>query len=404
MEIFVARQPIFDRTKTVVAYELLYRNSRQNAFSGVDGDEATSTVLTNSLLSIGLEKLTENKKAYINFTRKHIVDETVLLFSPAAVVIEILEDVYPDKVVIDSIRDLKGKGYTIALDDFTVKAIDRFKPVYPFTDIIKVDCRLSCREDWKYIIENIPNHKIRFLAEKIETEEDFKFALDAGYHLFQGYFFSKPTIIDSQDIPKSKISQIQLIQEIYKPDPRLDQIALIIERDLALSYKLLRLINSAAFRRLSEVKSIKQAVTLLGLNELRKWLSLIIVQNLGDDKTGELVRTVLVRAKFAEFLVNYNGLQNMKSEAFLMGLFSSIDVFIGRPLEELVGTLPLSDAVRNALIKKPGQLTPLLQVIMAFEKAEWALTDALLKKLNIDKNSASSGYFDAIQWVGQIPL
>jgi EAL and modified HD-GYP domain-containing signal transduction protein len=137
MEIFVARQPIFDRSRTVVAYELLYRNSRENAFSGVNGDIATSTVLTNALLSIGLEKLTENKKAYINFTRKHLIDQTVLLFSPAAVVIEVLEDIYPDQPIVDTIRNLREKGYTIALDDFTINSIEQFTPILQFTDILK---------------------------------------------------------------------------------------------------------------------------------------------------------------------------------------------------------------------------------------------------------------------------
>jgi EAL and modified HD-GYP domain-containing signal transduction protein len=404
MEIFVARQPIFDRSKEVVAYELLYRNSRQNTFSGVDGDEATSTVLANSLLSIGLEKLTENKTAYINFTRKHLLDETVLLFSPVSIVIEILEDVYPDQSVIDSIRDLKEKGYCIALDDFTVDAIDRFRPVYPFTDIIKVDCRLSERKDWGYIVDAIPNSNISFLAEKIETEEDFDYALDAGFNLFQGYFFSKPVIIDSKDVPHSKFSQIQLMHEIFTLDPKLDHIASIIERDLSLSYKLLRLINSAAFRRLSEIKSIRQAVTLLGINELRKWLSLIIVQTLGEDKTVELVKLVLARAKFTEILVSQAGLNQLKSEAFLTGLFSSIDVFIGRPLDELAYTLPLSDTVKSALIKKPGKLTQFLLTVLAFENAEWDVIEELLGKLNIDKTIASSGYFDAIQWVAEIPM
>ncbi|MBN1604916.1 MAG: HDOD domain-containing protein [Chitinispirillaceae bacterium] len=404
MEIFVARQPIFDRSKIVVAYELLYRNSRQNVFSGVDGDEATSTVLANSLLSIGLEKLTESKIAYINFTRKHLLDETVLLFSPDSIVIEILEDVYPDQPVIDSIRDLKEKGYCIALDDFTVKSIESLRPLYPFTDIIKVDCRLSDREDWKYIIDAIESRNISFLAEKIETEEDFEYAFDAGFHLFQGYFFSKPVIIDSKDVPHSRLSQIQLMHEIFTPDPKLDHIASTIERDLSLSYKLLRLINSAAFRRLSEIKSIRQAVTLLGINELRKWLSLIIVQTLGEDKTVELVKLVLARAKFIEILVSQAGFNQLKPEAFLTGLFSSIDVFIGRPLDELAGTLPLSDTVKSALVKKPGQLTTFLLTVLAFENAEWDVTEELLQKLHLDKTIASSGYSDAIQWVGEIPM
>jgi EAL and modified HD-GYP domain-containing signal transduction protein len=194
------------------------------------------------------------------------------------------------------------------------------------------------------------------------------------------------------------------MKEVYQPDPQLEHIAAIIERDLSLSYKLLRLINSAAFRRLSEVKSIKQAIALLGLNELKKWLSLIIVQNLGEDKDRELVRMVLIRAKFAEFLVIHTGQQHLKPEAFLMGLFSSIDVFIGRPLEELVGTLPLSDNIKSALMKRPGQLTPLLQMALSFEKADWATIDTLLKQLNISKDETSSGYFDAIQWVGEIPV
>ncbi len=402
MEIFVARQPIFNTKKEVVAYELLYRNSRINSFSGIDGDTATSALITNSLLVLGLDSLTQNKKAFINFTFTHLKEETPMLFSRESLVVEILEDVTADNNLVEICVELKKNGFVIAIDDFTAADIDRYNTLYPYIDIIKVDFVKCTPMQQAEIVRDLKSHKILFLAEKVEKEEEFIWAAKCGYSLFQGYFFSKPVIVDGKAITPSKLAQFQLLNELAKPEPDVNVLTAITQRDLSLSYKILRLVNSAAFRRTSEIKSIKQALVYLGLRELQKWLSFVIVRDMGTDQPDELVWLVLVRAKFGEMVTKIIGCPERESEVFLMGLFSCIDVFFNRPIDEVIAKLPLASDVKEALLGKENSLYWILRTILSYEKGQWDLFDELSGKLKLDKEKATEIYIEAVGWANQI--
>ena len=371
MDIFVARQPIFNTKKEVVAYELLYRNSRVNAFGGIDGDTATSTLITNSLLVLGLDTLTQNKKAFINFTLTHLKEETPLLFSKDALVVEILEDVKVDEHLIEICKNLKKSGFVIALDDFIAESMEKYREIYPYVDIVKVDFMKSTTLEQEQIVASLKSYKLTFLAEKVEKESEFLSAKSQGYGLFQGYFFSKPIIIDGKAITPSKFAQFQLLNELSKVEPDVDVLTLITQRDLSISYKILRLVNSAAFGRTTEIKSIKQALVFLGLKELQKWMSFVIVRDLGGDQPEELVWLVFVRAKFGESITKVIGCADRESEVFLMGLFSCIDVFFNRPIEEVITKLPLASDVKDALMGKDNKLSTILKTVISYEKGEW---------------------------------
>lgn len=404
MDIFVARQPIFNRKKEVVAYELLYRNSRVNAFGGIDGDTATSTLITNSLLVLGLDTLTQNKKAFINFTYTHLKEETPLIFSKDALVVEILEDVEVDHHLIEICKNLKAKGFVLALDDFIAESMNKYKEIYPYIDIIKVDFMKSSALEQKQIVDTLKSFKLTFLAEKVEKESELLSAKSQGYTLFQGYFFSKPIIVGGKAITPSKFAQFQLLNELSKTEPDVNVLTLITQRDLSISYKILRLVNSAAFRRTSEIKSIKQALVFLGLKELQKWLSFVIVRDLGSDQPEELVWLVFVRAKFGESITKVIGCADRESEVFLMGLFSCIDVFFNRPIEEVISKLPLAADVKDALLGKDNQLSTILKTVISYEKGEWENFANLSLKLRLERQKAIELYIDAVNWANQIRL
>ena len=245
MDIFIARQPIFDIRQNVFAYELLYRSGIKNLYAGINGDQASSEVIGSSFLLFGLENLTMGKKAFINFTRKLLEDEVATLLPKESIVVEVLENVEPDKQMLSACIKLKELGYQLALDDFAYDP--RFEPFIDLVDIIKVDFLQTSPQDRAALVQRIGNKNIKFLAEKVETKEDFNQALQAGYSYFQGYFFSKPNIVSGKDITSFKLTYLQLLQEIGKPDLDFDELEETIKRDVALSYKLLRYINSAAF-------------------------------------------------------------------------------------------------------------------------------------------------------------
>ncbi|NYE57018.1 EAL and HDOD domain-containing protein [Carboxydothermus ferrireducens] len=251
MKVFVARQPIFDKKEKVVAYELLYRSGKINHFDGSNGDRATASVIINSLFRIGLENLTNGKLAFINFTENLLKEGIPLIFNKNLLVVEILEDITPDKELLQALRFLKGKGFKIALDDFIFNLGNTPDELLNMADIIKVDFLANSLKDRKTIPQKFRNKKIEFLAEKVETKEEYEEAIKAGYSFFQGYFFSKPEIVSGKDISASKLTYMQILNELNKREPNFDYIAELIEANVSLTYELLRLVNSAVFLQLN---------------------------------------------------------------------------------------------------------------------------------------------------------
>ena len=400
MEVYVARQPIFDRRMKVYAYELLFRVGKENAFVETDGDKATSSVITNSFLVIGLDAVTRGRKAFINFTRNLLLDETATVLPKDQIVVEILEDIAPDKGIISACRKLKDLGYILALDDFVFDK--KFVPLIKVADIIKVDFSLSDFEEQKKLMGNPEVKHIKFLAEKVETQDEYDQAKEMGYKYFQGYFFSKPVIISSQDIPGNKLAFLHILHEINKKEVNFGEIENVIKQDVSISYKFLRLINSAFFGFNTHISSIRQALVLLGINEFRKWISLIIMKDMGEDKPEELLVASVIRAKFCEQLAEKIGESEHESDIFFMGMFSLIDTFIGRPMSEILEKLPLAPETEDALLGKECLFRDVLNLIIAFERVDWETVTVYSDKLGIDQFEASEIYYQAIQWANDL--
>jgi len=397
MELFVARQPIFDIHQNVYGYELLYRSQRGNYYDGSDGDQASFSVIHNIFFLIGLENLTGGKKAFINFTKNLLVNDIAFSLPKEFLVIEVLENIEPDELIISTCTELKKSGYVLALDDFVMKN-NFFNPLVELADIIKVDLRESRAEEMKEIAQQFASKGIKLLAEKTETLEEFKLAREMGYVYFQGYFFSKPIIISRKDIPSNKINHLQMLQEINREDLDLGSLEKIIKRDTSLTYKLLKYINSAFFGLRQPITSIKHALVLLGEYEVRKWASLILLTSIGQDKPAEILITSLVRAKFCESLVSEAAFKGKESALFLLGMFSMIDVLISRPMDEILEEILLPEDVKVALLGGENRYRDMLELALSYERGDWQFFSQYVSKLSLDEDKIPDLYLNSIDW------
>ncbi len=397
MNVFVARQPIFDEKKNVHAYELLFRSGIANFYDeSLDGDHSTSKVISNSLLVIGMDSLTKGKRAFINFTRNLLVKGAPSVIPKDLVTVEILETVEPDEEVVAACRKLKQSGYVLALDDFVFE--EKYRPLIDLADIIKVDFKLTTGDERKHVIEECHNSDIKFLAEKVENIEEFQQAQDLGYSYFQGYFFSAPDVVSGKDIPSNKLNYLRVLNEVNKPDVDFEKVEDIIRRDIALSYKLLRFMNSAFFNFTVKVESIRHALVLLGVREVKKWINIVALSGMGYDKPQELLVLSLIRARFCEFLANSMGMEKRNADFFMMGLFSVIDGLVDRPMQEILSELPILDDIKGALLGDENIFNDVFNLVLAYEKGDWDTTASCAGKLQVAEEGLPDFFLDSVKW------
>lgn len=405
MEIFIGKQPIFNEHEEIVSYELLYRTKTKNqALGQIDGNLATVDVLINSFLSIGINELSNGKPVFINFTEELLMADFLDRFSPDNLVIEILEDVIITEAVIHRVRELKSLGYYIALDDFTLDIFTGMhEQLLPYIDYIKVDFMLTTPEEREAIKTKItqlaPNAK--FLAEKVETRDEYTEALAAGYVLFQGYFFQQPQLISSKEIPANTLQYFRLLALLKDEEADVYEISEMIECDIALTYKLLHLINSSESRGRTKIRSIHQAIMLLGLTELQKWIYLLAVRDTkrpDTDVFNELLHISLFRAKVCEQVARMKGYRNY-SEYFLVGMFSNIDSILQRPLDKIVRQLPFSEEIVNTIIYQNTEMAPILHLSIALNALNWERISALADELDIPSEQIDLIYYNTLEWV-----
>jgi len=399
-DIFIARQPIFDKDLNIYGYELLFRSGFENFFdANLDQDYASSKMMMDTLLVFGFNELTRGKKVFMNFTKQVLLKDIIFFFPKKTTVIELLENVEPDKEIIEIFKKLKHRGYKLALDDFEYK--EKYEPLLDLTDIVKIDFLLTKGEERRKVIKIINRPNIKFLAEKVETIEEFEQAKELGYTYFQGYFFSKPVIVSRTDMPAYKLNFLQIIQELYKPKISITNIEKILMRDISLSYKLLRLINSAAFSLRKEIYSIKHALNLLGIDELKKWISLMSLSQVSNDKPEQLIITSISIAKFSEIIAENTKSKGIKSNFFLAGLFIFIDAFLNLPMEEVVKDLPIIDEIKDALLGKPNIYRKVLNLFLFYEQMEWEKVIEICVEIKIDPNKIFDYYMESISWANK---
>lgn len=400
MYFYAARQPILDIDKKLYAYELLFRDSIDNVFPDIDGDIATSKMVEASKFNMGISEFTSNKPAFINFTLETLSKGYPEMLTPDELVVEVLETIKPGKRLLALCKDLHAKGYTLALDDYEHQTV--WEHFYPYIKIIKIDWQLSSIEDIKEIIAAIANYPhIKLLAEKVETYEEYNQAIELGCELFQGFFFAKPEMVKTKTLSPSQMAMAELLYETSKPDLDLASITSVFERDVTLSYKLLRYANSAMFKRRNEISTIKQALVTLGFIELKRFMGLMFAANVNPDKPSELINTAMARAKFCELAA-----ENMKSNidssiAFLTGLLSLIDAILDEEIESILAKLPLAQEIKVALLTGKGELAALIKLVEYIEHAQWDESTATIEKLGLNKEQIIEDYNHAIAWADE---
>jgi EAL and modified HD-GYP domain-containing signal transduction protein len=398
MDVFVARQAIFDRQLRVFGYELLFRSGPQNVFPMVEASAATSRVLDTGMVS-GLETLAAGKPAFVNFPRELLLGGQATLLPPEHMVVEILEDVELDDDVAGACRRLRRDGYRLALDDYVGGRGDRFVDL---VDIVKVDFLLADRARRRGIVERLAPTRVLMLAEKVETQEEFDEARSLGFTYFQGYFFAKPLLLTRRGIPPVNLGSLRILDVVHREPLDFGQVEDAVKADLALSYRLLRLINSAALGRSQPITSIHQALVLLGELEVRKWVSIAVLSELTRGKSDELLTASALRARLCETLGRAVGMGEQHLELFLTGMFSLIDAVVDRPLEQALGELPLPPRVCDALLGQPNRLRSVLDATVAYEHGDWPALSLAAERLGIAEDRLVPLFVEAVGWAGSL--
>ena len=396
MELFIARQPIFTEKQGVFAYELLFRSGAVNAFPEIDPTQASARVIAEGVFNLGLRELAAGKRAFINVTRELLVGEHATLIPKDETVIEVLETVKPDAKVVAACSRLKAAGYLIALDDFTETA--EMAPLFELADFIKVDFLATGPEERRALVRRHSPRGVRLLAEKVETPEAFREAVDLGYNYFQGYFFAKPAVLQAKATPEFRLTYLMLLQEVVKSDVDLRKVAAIIGRDVTLSYKLLRYINSAYFGLRRTIASIPEALRLLGERELKRWASLLGLAALASNKPAELVVEAALRARFCEGLAEDTGLAHRREELFLLGMFSLLDAILDRPLLGLLQELPIPPTVKAALLGEASPLRDVYDCVLTYVTGDWDHLSARMDTLGLGEEEVPRRYREAVAW------
>lgn len=402
--IFVGRQPILDLEGNVFAYELLYRNSKVNSFPDINPEQATIQLLVNTFLTIGVERVSGTHLSFINFSEELLTDDLVLSLNPNKVVIEVLENVAITSVLVTRLRKFKKEGFMIALDDFVMHPqIEVYKELFAVIDFIKVDYLNTTEQERKAIqfhIRDFPH--IVLLGEKIETAEQYDEAKNEGYKLFQGFFFAKPDIVEGIEIPSTMQLHIYIIEYLNLETPDIDEITKLVMHDMSIAYKLLRYINTLAFEVPKKITSIKQAIVLIGFENMKKWLRILLLNDLAqqtdDDQIKLLISYSLTRAKLCELMAQYKVKDNV-DEYFLTGMFSLIDLILAKNWDDILNLFPLSDTIMETIVGEETALSPYLELAICIERFEWEQVEKRAFELKIPLEKLSEFTIQAHHWI-----
>ena len=393
---YIARQPIVDLDQNLVGYELLFRDGKSNKFPDICPDQATSNILTNNHLNLGIEKITGNNTAFINFHADALIKNFPTFLDPKKVVIEILEDVPISDALFEACQSLKDKGFRIALDDHDFDP--KWERFFPLIDIIKVDVlELSVLEISRYIRKLI-NYDITLLAEKVETKELFEKLKLLGFTLFQGYFFARPEMMKQKKTSTGKQAILELIHHASTKEMDFKKVSETFSKDPGLTYKLLRFINSPIYGQNQEITSLKHALAYIGELELKKFISLLALSDLSTGKCTELLRFSLIRARFCEIISEKLEDDNNPPKAFLTGILSLIDGILDQQINTVFDIIPVHNDIKDALLNKNNYLKHYLTLAKLTELGDWKKSSLLAFKLSLNPTDICEAHHLATEW------
>jgi EAL and modified HD-GYP domain-containing signal transduction protein len=391
--VFVSRQPIYDRQLAVFAYTVLFHTNKINQDSPMQGYMTTPQMLANTFMDIGLETIVGQKRALFPLTRSFILLDYTSVFPANRVILEVAPNTPVDMDLCEAVRNLAEQGYSVALPD--VFAHGHLRPLLEVADMIKIDVHAYARAQLPTMVAHLRPYGVKLFAEHVETLEDFAFCRTLGFDYVQGYFFCQPDVVKGKRTPTNRLAITRLLAKLLDPKTEFHELEALVRCDVSLSYKLLRLINSSFFGLPRTIRSIRQALLLLGIRRLTTWISLMLLSGV-DDKPHELTVTAMVRAKMCELLAQAMA-QDGEDTFFLVGLFSVLDAFTDCPMSEVLKALPLTDDVNRALLSHQGVLGATLHSVLAYERGDW---DAI-NCLGLDRGVITDAYLQAIAWSTQ---
>jgi EAL and modified HD-GYP domain-containing signal transduction protein len=400
-DVFVARQPIFDERDRLFAYELLYRSgTAQNAATGASADQMCTDTVIHALLSIGMAPLTGGTLAFVNMTRDFLLSGQYQLFEPKSVVIELLESVAPEPDVVAACVELRRRGYTLALDDF-VNA-PGYEPLLQAASIVKLDVLNKSEAEVQRLADDLRAHDVRLLAERVETAEVRDMCRRHGYTLFQGYYYSRPQIVSHRELSVEQSTMVRLLNMLDDPAVGDAEIEDAFKSDPSLSYKLLRIANSAAFGA-RDVASIGFALRMVGRGVLHRWLTVLLVSSVASASGigTELVLAALVRARLAELVAERTGRRAQAGALFLVGVFSLLDALLRMPMEGILSRMAIAQDVKDALLTRSGPYAGTLALVEAQERGDWSAVADAAGSLGLSPAEVSSLYTEALTWAGE---
>jgi c-di-GMP phosphodiesterase len=388
----VARQPIYDSGMAVSAYELLYRESDSALKALVtDSRRATLRVISTAALEIGLDRLAGGLPVHINFPRELLTaGDTLLPLDPKRIVIQVFDDVPATPDVIEALRAMRARGHEIAIADFSSKDSDR--TLLTVADIVKISLSREQGSGLARTVQELKAHKLKLIAEEVETIEQFDNCMALGFDGFQGPFLHHPETFKAMRVPSSKIGVLRLLTQLSKPDTSIDEVEQLVSQDMSMSYRVLRCINSSFYNLPRKVDSIRQGIVILGLDPLRQLCSLVALQGF-DDRPPNLLIVAMARARMCEQLGKLIGAPD-SGPYFITGLFSMLNVLTGVPIRQLVDDLPLAPEIVGALTAEEGQLGAALHCVRAYERGRWREVDFC----GLPQNVIRAAYVDAVFW------
>jgi len=392
MEVFVARQPVFDKQKGVYGYQLSFRSRFETYYQALESGKSD----TDLMAFVNFGELTVGKKGFVSFSRDLLLMDFPILFPNDATVAVISGGMDSDEEALARCRELRDYGYTIAIGDFGSQLLDS-----PFLDVAGmavVKFSETSVEERRILCEKLAAREIETIAGNVETAEDFDQAASWGYSYFQGEFFAKPVVRPDQEIAANKLTYLQLLREVNHAALSYDDVAALVEQDVALTYKLLRFMNSAWFGLKFEVKSVRHALVLLGPKEIKRWVSLVAVRSTGDDKPEELLVRSLTRAKAAEQVGMLASMEKQASELFLMGMLSVMDALTDKPMGEVLEKLPLSEPIKTALLGGAGPFRDVYETVLHYERGDWDHLSAAAAALHLDEQKVPEVFRSSLKW------
>jgi EAL and modified HD-GYP domain-containing signal transduction protein len=389
---YVARQPILDLRGRIHGYELLYRKGTEKAFFG-DCELASRTVLDDTVL-FGVERFTDGSLAFINCTSETLTDDLVSVLPSSMAVLELLETVEPSEELIAACVRLKSQGFKIALDDFVWAP--KFAPLVDLADYIKVDFLLTPAEKRRELLHHLKGRRLKLLAEKVETQEEYAQARFEGFTLFQGYYFCHPELMKSRKIPSNHLCHFEILRLLQRDLIDWEKLSHAVKRDESLTYRLLRLINSVGYAVREEISSVQAAMIFLGEETFRRIAMLAIATELNTGRPPEILKMAMIRARFCELAARSCGCS--PNEQYLLGMLSLLSAMLAAPMEELTPGLPLRKEIREALQGALNRESRMLQWLLAYECGDWDQCEAIVESSRLRQQQVNQYYTEAVYW------